>query len=427
MADRPPQPPARRGVFAGWWIVGASILTNALTTAVFAQGFQAFIPFILDTFGWTRTQLSGAFSFRQVESGAVGPALGFLVDRVGPQKLIIAGGLIVGVGVMALSQVQTLWQFYLVFIIISAGFSAANHSITWPVIISRWLRRHRGRAVGLAMTGPIIGGAAALPSTLMIQAWGWRPVLFAMGAVTAVVVVVIGLLIKERPEQLGYGPDGDPLDAPSASSERAAARVRGGEPGLNVRQMLRTREFWLFTLFLGAMNISSNGFNVHQILYFESLGMTRTTAATTAVIVVVSSGIGHIGAGTLTDYVDYRVVLLGMGVMMAGSQFYLLAVRADSILLALPFALAMGTAFGGVISIRPVIASRLYGLRNLGAAIGLLNGATIAAGVAGPLMMGVAFDLRGSYDLAIGAAAVLAALALVMLPFMRPLRGEVAG
>ena len=133
---------------------------------------------------------------------------------MGPRRLIIAGGLIVGVGVMALSQVRTLWQFYLVFIIIAAGFSAANHSITWPVIISRWFRKHRGRAVGLAMTGPIIGGAMALPSTLMIQAWGWRPVLFVMGAITAVVVVILGLLIKERPEQLGYGPDSDPLDAP---------------------------------------------------------------------------------------------------------------------------------------------------------------------------------------------------------------------
>ena len=361
-----------------------------------------------------------------MESGAVGPALGFLVDRVGPRKLIIAGGLIVGVGVMALSQVRELWHFYLVFIIISAGFSAANHSITWPVIISRWFRRHRGRAVGLATTGPIIGGAMALPSTLMIQAWGWRPVLFALGAITAVVVVLLGLLIKERPEQLGYGPDGDLLDAPppGAPSERAAASVRATEPGLSVRQVLRSREFWLFTLFLGAMNISSNGFNVHQILYFESLGMARTTAAATAVIVVVASGIGRIGAGALADYVDYRVVLLGMGVMMAGSQFYLLAVRADTILLALPFAVVMGTAFGGVISIRPVVASRLYGLRNLGAAIGLLNGATLAAGVVGPLMMGIAFDLRGSYDLAIWAAASLAVLALVMLLFMRPLRRE---
>ena len=422
----PPQSSPRRGVFAGWWIVGASILTNTLTTAVFAQGFQAFIPFILDTFGWTRTQLSGAFSFRQVESGAVGPALGFLVDRVGPRKLIIAGGLIVGIGVMALSQVQALWHFYLVFIIISAGFSAANHSITWPVIISRWFRKHRGRAVGIATTGPIIGGAMALPSTLMIQAWGWRPVLFALGAITAVVVVILGLLIKERPEELGYGPDGDPLDAPppSTPAERAVAPARDGDQGLSVRQVLRSREFWLFTLFLGAMNISSNGFNVHQILYFESLGMARTTAAATAVIVVVASGIGRIGAGALADYMDYRIVLLGMGVMMAGSQFYLLVVRADTILLALPFALVMGTAFGGVISIRPVVASRLYGLRNLGAAIGLLNGATLAAGVAGPLMMGIAFDLRGSYDLAIWAAAALAVLALAMLPFMGRLREE---
>lgn len=410
----------RRRPFFGWYIVGASVLTNALTTAVFAQGFQAFIPPMLDTFGWTRTQLSGAFSFRQAESGFVGPILGFLVDRVGPRRIIIAGGLILGTGVMALSLIQSLWQFYALVLFISIGFSGANHSITWPVIISRWFRRRRGRAVGIALTGPIIGGAMAYPSTLMIQAWGWRPVLFVMGAITMVVVVGLGLLIVERPEQRGYGPDGDPL-VPAGDG---AQPEEGARPSARATaaQILRGREFWLFSLFLGAMNASSNGFNVHQILYFTSLGMDRPTAALTAVILVVSSGIGRVGAGALVDYIDYRLVLAAMGVMIAGSQYYLLAVQADTLVRSLPFTLVMGTAFGGVISIRPVVASRLYGLRDLGAVVGMLNGATLVAGVTGPLIMGIAFDQRGSYDLAIWITATLALIALIMLLFMRPIR-----
>ena len=128
---------ARRRPFYGWYIVGASVLTNALTTSVFAQGFQAFIPAVPDTFGWTRTQLSGSFAFRQAESGFVGPALGFMVDRLGPRRIIIAGGVIVGTGIVALSLIQSLWHFYVLILFISIGFSGANHSITWPVIISR--------------------------------------------------------------------------------------------------------------------------------------------------------------------------------------------------------------------------------------------------------------------------------------------------
>jgi len=413
-------PARRRRPFFGWYIVGASVLTNALAAAAFAQGFQPFIPAILNTFGWTRTQLSGAFSFRQVESGFVGPAIGFLVDRWGPKRVIIVGGIIVGAGVMALSQVQNLWQFYLVFLVTSVGFSGANHSISWPVLISRWFRRQRGRAVGIALTGPIIGGAMAYPSSLMIEAWDWRPVLFALGAVTLVGVTLVGLSLTERPEPRGYGVDGDPL-VPCDRQSASQAPMQASERGLSAGQIIRTREFWLFSLFLGAMNISSNAFSVHQILYFTSLGMDIPAAALTAVILVVASGIGRVGAGALTDYVDYRFVLAGMGVMIATSQYYLLAVTADTIVMALPFALLMGIAFGGVISIRPVVASKLYGMRSLGAAIGMLNGATLASGVAGPLLMGIVFDIRGSYNLAIWITASIAVLAMVMLLFLRPI------
>lgn len=409
----------RRGkLFFGWYIVGASVLTNTLTTAVFAQGFQAFIPFILATFGWSRTQLSGAFAFRQVETGTFGPILGFAVDRWGPQRIIILGGVIVGLGVMGLSQIQSLWHFYVAFMVISIGFSMANHSITWPVLITRWFRRHRGRAVGIAMTGPIIGGAMALPNTIMSEAWSWRPVLFTLGAITLVVVTLLALTVQERPEQRGYGPDGDPLsEPPPAPGARMAAR----EPGLSVGQVLKMREFWLLTLFLGAMNMASNGFNVHQILYFKEQGLSAAGAATTAVIVVVASGIGRVGAGALTDYIDYRAVLLSIGVMMAVSQFYLVLAQPASIIASLPFTVLMGVAFGGALSVRPAMAGRMFGMRNLGAAIGLLNGGALVAGVAGPLLMGAVYDTRGSYDLAVWVLGFLSALSLGMLLLMKPM------
>ena len=294
----------------------------------------------------------------------------------------------------------------------------ANHSITWPVLITRWFRRHRGRAVGIAMTGPIIGGAMALPNTIMSEAWSWRPVLFTLGTITLVIVTLLALTVKS---DLSSGATGRMATPSGSLLPRQEPVWRHGNPGLSVGQVFRMREFWLLTLFLGAMNMASNGFNVHQILYFKEQGLSAAGAATTAVIVVVASGIGRVGAGALTDYIDYRAVLLSIGVMMAVSQFYLVLAQPASIIASLPFTVLMGVAFGGALSVRPAMAGRMFGMRNLGAAIGLLNGGALVAGVAGPLLMGAVYDTRGSYDLAVWVLGFLSALSLGMLLLMKPM------
>ncbi|MBM3940535.1 MAG: MFS transporter, partial [SAR202 cluster bacterium] len=272
--------PARKGIFYGWYIVAASIVTNCLVTAAYFQGFQAFVLPILLTFGWTNTQLSGATSARQVESGVVGPVAGFLADQVGPRKLIIAGAVVVGLGLMGLSQTRNLAMYYFFFLLISVGTAGATHGVTWPIIISRWFKKRRGRAIGIAMTGPVLGGVMALPNTYFIGLWGWRPVMFAYGVIVVVVVTLMGLVARDRPEPYGYLPDGEVPDgagAPRAAQHRAkgqgvTASAPAGEAGFTVRQVLRSRAFWLLSLFLGALGMTSSAFGLWQMPYFVDRG-----------------------------------------------------------------------------------------------------------------------------------------------------------
>ena len=79
------------------------------------------------------------------------------MDRVGARRLILAGGVIAGLGLIGLSQTRNLFMFYAFFLIISMGTSAVGHSISWPIIVARWFRRRVGLAMGLATTGPVIG------------------------------------------------------------------------------------------------------------------------------------------------------------------------------------------------------------------------------------------------------------------------------
>lgn len=408
--------PRRPRVFYGWYIVGASSLSNALLTAAFFTGFQAYFLPILNTFGWSRTAISGAFSLRQFESGLLSPLIGFLVDRVGPRRLIIAGAVISGLGLIGLSQTRNLFMFYAFFLIISLGTSAVGHSITWPIVVARWFRRRLGLAMGLATTGPVIGVPFLFLNVMMVNNFGWRQVIFWYGILLLMTLVPLGLMARERPQPYGYLPDGDVPDTatPIGGGEGGSA-WRAAEPGLTARQALATREFWVFALILAGLFMSNIGFHTHQVPYFEAIGLSTTAAAATVVIAMTSSGIGRLGAGWLVDRIDYRLVLAGVGLLMSSAMLFLAIAPVNSLAWAVPFSLAFGISLGCTVPIRAVVASTLFGMRALGTILGLLSTFFLIGGVLGPLLLGYVFDTTGSYQSGIW---ILAAVNLATVPLL---------
>ena len=255
----------RPRVFYGWYIVASSMAANAILSAAYFQGFSAFFLPIESHFGWGRSAISAAASLRQVETGVLGPAVGLLVDRFSPRKLIVAGAVVCGVGLIGLGLVNSLATFFFFFLLISVGSSAVGHGVTWPTLIARWFRRKRGLAIGLAVNGPLFAGPMVVANTALIAAFGWRPILIGYGVVVLIVVTALGLVARDRPEAYGMLPDGDaPQGAPGARPTPAQLRAaaRSAEAGLTLRQVLRSRAFWLLSFYLGAMFIVNSGFQL---------------------------------------------------------------------------------------------------------------------------------------------------------------------
>ena len=210
----------RRRIFFGWYMVAASIVTNTIFSAAYFQGFGVLIIPIERTFGWDRWVISAAMSLRQLESGIVSPAVGFLLDRFSARKLIFWSAVISGVGFIGLGFTTGIVTFFLFFVVISLGASGVSHAVTWPVIISRWFRRNRGLATGLAVTGPIFGSPLVILNTQIEEAYGWRAVLFGYGTLVLVGVTLLSTLVRDRPEPYGLRPDGDPPEE-GASTEHS--------------------------------------------------------------------------------------------------------------------------------------------------------------------------------------------------------------
>ena len=398
--------------FFGWYIVGGSVLTNALLSAAYFQGFSALFLPIERHFGWNRSVISAAMSLRQLESGIVSPAVGFLLDRFSPRLIILVSAVLVSAGLIGLGLSNGIVMFFGSFVVVSLGASGASHAVTWPVVIARWFRRKRGIAMGLAVLGPIFGSPFVIVNTSLEESYGWRAVLVGWGLITLVLISLISAVARERPEAYGLRPDGDP--APSGGPGRLAAGSRGHDPGLRLHDVVRTRDFWLLMGYLGGVFAVNSGFQVHHIPYFvQDVGLSPQGAAVSLTLVFVISGIGRIGGGYLLDRSDYRVLLAGVAAMMGLSFVYLQLVDVGSVLGTMPFVVLFGVGLGVIIPLRGALGSVMFGTRSVGSVVGLLQGGAVAAGVAGPLFMGIVFDLSGSYRIAIWA---LVATSGLMVP-----------
>jgi nitrate/nitrite transporter NarK len=401
----------RRPIFFGWYMVAASIAANTIFSAAYFQGFGVLIIPIERTFGWDRWVISAAMSLRQLESGIISPVVGLLLDRFSSRKLIFWSAIISAVGFLGLGFTTGIVAFFLFFVVIALGASGVSHAVTWPVIISRWFRRKRGLAMGLAVTGPIFGSPIVILNAQIEAAHGWRVVLIGYGILILVGVTLLSLLVRDRPEPYGLRPDGDLPEEEASTQHPTGSSTRRPDAGLTLHAVLRTKEFWLFTSYLSGTFAVNSAFQVHMIPYFQQdIGLSAAWAAGVMSMVFIISGIGRVGGGYLLDKMDYRLVLAVVSALMGSSLLYLQVMDVHTVSATVPFALMFGVSFGCLVPMRGAVGSIMFGTRAIGGILGLLQGAPIAAGVIGPLVMGIIFDLNGNYSVAIWCLIVTSAL-----------------
>jgi len=397
-------------------MVIASVATNTIMSAAYFQGFSALFLPIESYFAWPRWVISAALSTRQLESGIVSPLIGFMLVKITVRQMVFWSGVITALGLIGLGLINGLFTFFLFFIIVSLGASGVSHAVTWPVLIARWFRRKRGLAMGLAVMGPIFGSPFLLLNTAIEEAYGWRVVLIGYGFIVFVGVSLISMTIRNSPADIGLQPDGV---QPTEEERSSGVSALGSEAGMTLHQVLRIKEFWLLMAYMGGMFVVNSAMQAHQIPYFvEDRGLSSYEAAATLMLVFMISAVGRIGGGYVMDRADYRVVLAVMSIVMGLALVYLQIFKPSSTMGSMPFIILFGIGFGSMIPIRGTLGSMMFGLRSLGPVIGLLQGGAVAAGVVGPIFLGVMNTVEGSYHNAIWALAlvsfIMAPLSLLM-------------
>lgn len=385
---------ARTGFFFGWWVVFASAVIVFLTGGTFFYGFSALFNPIVHEFGWSRASVSFAFSLRSEVGGLASPVVGFLVDRIGVRLLMSVGVVLVALGFVMMSQMQSLWWFYASVVIIAIGMSAAGGPPSM-VAITHWFRRRRGRALAFLTMGAGASGVMVVVLSTLISSFGWRDALVIMGVVQLAVCFPLALSVRNKPQDMGLLPDGDTVEPET----RTTAPGSDTADGMTVREALRSAAFWRLSLAVALTNLGMIAIIVHQIPFFTtSVGLSPGLAAASVTAMSLLSLIGRLGFGFLADTMDKRRV---MAMTFAISGLSLLAFASIhegwQIIYALPI-FALG--WGGSIPVRPAFQAEYFGLRAFGAIQGLIFTIATAGALAGPVFAGWLYDMTESYRLA---------------------------
>jgi len=253
----------RISVFYGWWVLLACAVIQFYLGGTFFQGFSALFNPIQEEFGWTYAAISLAYTFRGFESGIMAPVVGILVDRLGPKRLLIVGVVVAALGFWLFSQVQALWSFYLIFVLMALGLSFASGVVTMTAVAS-WFEKRRGLAMGILTSG---FGASGMMMPLVVQlvdGVGWRQavVFFAIGA--AGIGIPLSLVVRDRPQERARVPAEGPNRTTTAAPE-----------GMSVKQVLGTRDFWLLSLAILFGGVAGSAVILHQMPYLDSVGISR--------------------------------------------------------------------------------------------------------------------------------------------------------
>jgi len=385
-----------RGVFYGWWIVGASVPIALYTAGSVFYGFTAIFEPIADELGWSYTQISLAASLRGLEMGLLAPLVGTLVDRFGPRRLMLGGCLIAAAGLLLLSRTHSLATFYGAFVLISIGLStSAMTTITSSV--ANWFRRRVGLATGIAISGFGLGGLMIPVVVHLVDVYDWRTTVALLAAGLVIVIAPLSLLFRHRPEQYGYLPDGANLLEAQLAANGATPPSTDDEPQISVRQALKSRAFWALALSFTAHILVVTSIITHVMPYLSSIGVARTTASVIATAIPLTSIAGRITFGWISDRFNrWRTAATGFVLLTVGLVCFAVA---DSVGLwvLVPFVISFAPGYGGLNVMRASLLRDHFGRRTFGTLFGILMGVNLTGAIAGPALAGWAFDTWGAY------------------------------
>ena len=402
-------------MFYGWWIVITSAILLTLMSLTVFQGLGTVLVSLERQYGWSRTALSGAFSLARVEGAILGPIEGVLVDRVGTRRMVLIGFILMGLGFVWLSQVDTLWEFYAAFMTISLG-SGLGGWLAIVAMVNNWFEKRRSFAMSIAMSGIHLGGLLVPIFALSIENYEFSATTIGVGIILLIVVGPATWIIRSKPEDMGLAPDGVSIVKESGEL-LGTSDPSEDESDFTVMQALKTPAFWILTVTQISSSVSIVTLALHLVPKLTDMGMTLSSAGTVVLVYTVVALPAQSIAGYLAERLP-KIIMISFFLFLQGAGIALIALF-DNVIMAYLFAFLYGIGFGGRTPLITAIRGDYFGRKAFATIMGVSQFPMNLAMIVAPLFAGYMFDTTGTYIVPFMTFSVLCIFGSALILFVR--------
>ena len=392
MSDTLAQP--RR--FYGYRLVAYSFAICFFASAFFLHARGVFFPHWMVEFDVSKTELSLAISLTLFTGSCCAPLTGYLIDHYPLRIIITLTSLWLCVGYLLMQTVDSFYAFLFVLIPFQGiGWTGVGPMVHTKLMVN-WFAKNRGTALGFSLMGLSVAGVVVPPvNAYLAETFGWRSAyLWYVGILIVVAIPLTLLLVKQKPQDVGQLPDGE---------QASTGQGYGGapEPATSTtmiqtyKEFLVSKPFWSVVLTFGLMNGVYSAMVTHLPTYLTT--ELTYTIYDGAYLLTISGGFamaGKVVFGWMMDRWPAKITVMSAVIAYISSTVCL--IFAESYTALVVAASLFGLGFGGMVPVRSVLISRMFGVDKFSRVNGLLS-FFLAPATFWVLITGFIVDTTGTY------------------------------
>jgi MFS family permease len=390
--------------------------------------YGVFMPTMSEALEESRAALSGPYAVFMTVGGILGPVAGYTVSRFGARINILLGNVVAAVGLLGMSRAEALWEVHLFFGVLGGLGLAFGEFVSLTTVVNNWFIQKRSLAMGLLFASGGIGGLVFPPViSWLVIALGWRQAWVVIAAVHLLLAVVLaGILVKSRPEDMDQVPDGfvRAYHKPYAH-QPSPKEVHRTMVDWTFGAAMKTPTLWMMALMLSVTYFAAMMLSTHQIAYLQDLHFSPVRSATAFGLMIGMSIIGRLACGVLGQRYEGRhlgaafLAMMGLGVL---SLIY-----ARTMVFIYLYAVLTGIGYGGMLVLMPNLLGAYFGRTHYAKIVGWLAPIVTLACALSPVVAGFLYVSTGNYVSSFSLAAALIVMSALIALRVRPPQPAMAG
>ncbi len=411
----------RTPFYYGWIVMLVGTVGMIMTSPGQTYAISIFIDYFITDLGISRGMVSTLYAVGTLTAAMALPWVGRQIDKQALRFVVATIAALFGLACIYMGAVQNAAMLLVGFILLRM-LGQGSLSLASVYFINQWWMRRRGTVLGISGVMVAILGLGTFPNIInwLIPLLGWRWTYVALGVALLVIMVPAGLfLFGERPERYGLKPDGKVTE----SDTDAGVVESDPEENWTASEAMHTSVFWIVAAGIASISMLGTGLTFHMVSIFSDNGLSATAAAAVYVPIAIASAVVNLGSGMLADRMPIRLLLTAALLLQTAALW--VAQGISGVELAIVYGIVMGSMMGLMRTVSSVAWPSYFGRLYLGSITGITATISVAASALGPMPMGIARDIFGSYDMALSVLSLLPlSLAVLSLFMKRPHKAQ---